>query len=105
MKERFTEGPWELGDENNQYCEVQIGETVCSLTRHDKMTGINVIDRDEMLANAHLIMTAPKMYDLLMKIKDELFYKLSFNETSGLGELAEGYGVEIYSLLKEARGE
>lgn len=104
MKEKFTKGPWELGDENNQYCEVQIGETVCSLSRHDKMTGINVINRDEMLANAHLIMTAPKMYELLMKIKDDLFYKLSF-EDQWLGALAEGYGVEIYSLLKEARGE
>jgi hypothetical protein len=68
MEIKHTPGPWTLGDENNYGCEVEIGETVCSMTRDTKMSERYVISRDEMLANAHLIMAAPDMLDVLKQI-------------------------------------
>ncbi|HSW65245.1 MAG TPA: hypothetical protein VLH56_18335 [Dissulfurispiraceae bacterium] len=55
--------------------------------------------------DARLIAAAPEMYALLNSIKDELLYKLSFDETSGIGSAVEGFGQAINDLLKKARGE
>lgn len=57
------------------------------------------------LPNALIQAAAPAMYAMLEAVKDELLYKLSFDETSGLGSLAEGFGQQINALLKKARGE
>lgn len=99
MSERFTKGEWIIGDENNQCCEVQIGETVCSISRYEKMSGVMVIDRDEMLANAHLIAAAPEMYHALDRISRRM-QAGTLDEWSwqALVDLAE-------RTLKEARGE
>lgn len=68
-KVSYTPGPWTLGDENNECCEVILGDKhnlVASLDRRDCNTGKIVIERDEMLANARLIAAAP---DLLKSLK------------------------------------
>lgn len=65
---KFTPGKWTLGNENNSCCDVVLGEEhnlVCCLDRQDANTSKVVIERDEMLANAHLIMAAPVMYRAL----------------------------------------
>jgi len=67
---KHTPGPWILGDENNQGCSVVIGAThnlLCGLDRQDANTGIVVIERDEMLANAHLIAAAPDLLEALQR--------------------------------------
>jgi hypothetical protein len=74
-----TPGPWNIGDENNQCCEVLLG-TLHNLTanvdRQDSNTGQIVITRDEMLANARLMAAAPDLLEackLLMEhIKEGL---------------------------------
>lgn len=91
MKEKWTQGPWEIGDENNQCCEVQIGATVCGLSRYEKMSGAMVISREEMLANAHLIITAPKLYATLKELCDLC-----------MGDCDD---CKVSTILKEARGE
>lgn len=61
MTAKHTPGPWSLGDEDNQCCSVVIGEAhnlLCSFDRQDANTGKTVIERDEMLANAHLVIEA-----------------------------------------------
>ena len=60
-----TPGPWELSDENNSHFEIQIGETICSLDRCSPHSDLKyVIERDEMIANGHLIMAAPDLLDV-----------------------------------------
>lgn len=65
-----TPGPWTLGNENNSNVEICIGETLCSLSRDDPFTGKMVMSREEMLANAHLIMAAPELLAIVEKIVD-----------------------------------
>jgi hypothetical protein len=68
-----TPGPWILGDENNQCCEVVLGcshNLVVSLDRQDINTGKVVIERDEMLANARLIAAAPDLLAALQELYD-----------------------------------
>ena len=106
MKTAWTPGPWfvEVGMDEDDDGVVYIchpetispDSTVCSFGRYS-----NAGDR----ANGHLIAAAPEMYALLESIKDELLYKLSFDETSGMGEIAEGFGQAIFSVLQKARGE
>ena len=78
-----TPGPWELGDENNQCCEVVLGTShnlTASLDRRDRNTGEVVITRDEMLANARLIAASP---DLLEALEQCLRYIESDEYTHG----------------------
>lgn len=58
---KHTPGPWTIGDENNQRCEVILGasDLIADLGREDRYTGKMVISRQEMLDNAHLIAAAP----------------------------------------------
>lgn len=58
---KHTPGPWMLGDENNESCEVEAGETTISLTRHARYREGMAIDREEMIANAYLIIAAPEL--------------------------------------------
>lgn len=72
-KTEHTPGPWAIGDENNECCEVVLGEKfnlVASLDRQDGNTGKFVIGRDEMLANARLIAAAPEMLAALKRLCD-----------------------------------
>jgi hypothetical protein len=68
METKFTSGPWTLGDENNQCCDINCGETVISLSRYPLNGDCFVIERDEMLANAKLIIAAPELYEALENI-------------------------------------
>lgn len=56
-----TPGPWKLGDENNACCDVDAGPVRITLDRMDPFTGKDVISREEMLANAHLVIAAPDL--------------------------------------------
>jgi hypothetical protein len=105
MSENWTKGPWWFEadtDEDNEGAFYVCHEgTSCPETTICAFEGYE--EHDE--ANAHLIAAAPEMYALLNSIKDELLYKLSFDETSGIGSIAEGFGQAINDLLKKARGE
>lgn len=70
MNTKHTPGPWTLGNENNHCCEVCIGEAIASLSRNSYYDSEYVIERDEMLANAHLIMSAPDLLEALQSILD-----------------------------------
>jgi hypothetical protein len=92
---KHTPGPWTLGDENNECCDVVLGtehNLTCNFNRQDNNTSQYVISRDEMLANAHLVMAAPVMLEALKSIRE--FYAVKgFAELSKLDEvikLAEG---------------
>ena len=63
MNTQHTPGPWSLGDENNYHAEVCIGETemVAGMCRESSYTGQMTMSREEMLANAHLIIAAPDL--------------------------------------------
>jgi hypothetical protein len=56
---KITKGEAILGDENNDFAEIQLecGATI-SFGRHDNMSGVPVMTRDEMLAELHLCMEA-----------------------------------------------
>lgn len=70
-----TPGPWKMGNENNQCCDVECGDgrTSISLSRFDslRMNEFN-ISRDEMLANAHLVVASPWMLQMLKRAREEL---------------------------------
>lgn len=65
-----TKQDWSLGNENNSSCDINIGDTICSLSRWGHMSDNFVIGRDEMLANAHLIIAAPKLLEASRQIMD-----------------------------------
>ena len=62
---KHTQGKWEYAGGDNASCEVNIGDTTASITRSDKNTGIYVIERGEMEANAKLIAAAPALLEAL----------------------------------------
>lgn len=61
----WTNGPWTLGNEDNSCCDVDTGKTTITLDRHDPNSGVPIIEREEMLANAHLVAAAPDLYEAL----------------------------------------
>ncbi len=72
---KHTPVPWVLGDENNQSCSVLLGaehNLVACLDRQCSITGQMVISRDEMLANAHLIIAAPYLLEALQSIIEDI---------------------------------
>jgi hypothetical protein len=73
MTARHTPGPWSIGDENNACCDVLLGtehNLTCSMDRRDNNTFAEVISREEMLANAHLIAAAPDLLEACQKLVD-----------------------------------
>lgn len=66
-----------LGDENNDFAEIQLecGATV-SFGRHDKMSGVPVMTREEMLAELHLCMEAHNVANETGMTPRELLEKL-----------------------------
>lgn len=89
-KSQHTPGPWTLGDENNYHAEVCIGATdmTAGMCRESRYTGEMVMSRDEMLANAHLIMAAPDLLSEYQTLLDRL-KKASDACISGQGQVAE----------------
>ena len=71
MKTPWTPGPWTLGDENNASAEVCMGDVAASFDRYSRdpgKCGQMVIEREEMLANAHLTIAAPDLAEALTKL-------------------------------------
>lgn len=65
---KHTPGPWEIGDENNQYIEIEIGDAVASLYRQDRFGLHMAFSRDEMRANGRLIKAAPELLEALRAV-------------------------------------
>lgn len=68
MKElKPTKGRAEIGDENNQGCEVSLTaskkDLTISLDRQCRFSGNFIISRNEMLSNAHVIMEAFNVFN------------------------------------------
>ena len=106
--ENWTKGEWEIGDCNNQCCEVSItnqrGEcsTIC-LDRLDRFTAGFIMERSEMLANAHLIAAAPELYKEL-KYAEEILREVA--KVSGLTHIdVESCTNMATKALAKARGE
>ena len=68
MKAKHTPGPWILGDENNQHAEILIGDLVANIDRQDRYGLHMACSREEMLANARLIIAAPDLLEALESI-------------------------------------
>lgn len=119
MSAKWTPGPWVVSDDKivlvgkvGKRQEEFVADVYPSnegyrgvVARLQSSNCIDGIDSDETKANTYLIAAAPEMYSMLEALKDEFLYKLSFDETSGIGALADGFGQEINDLLKKARGE
>jgi len=102
---KFTPGPWEIGDENNASCEVcpRDVDITISMSRYDRFSDKFLIERDEMLANAHLIAAAPDMYEAL----DTLVAVVGLTAFKHEGQrqvLQEAVDLSV-AALKKARGE
>lgn len=103
MSEKWTKGPWEIRKYKDPYGSRNLAVEI--LTDEIIIAKLGIEIDEECAANAHLIAAAPEMYALLERVKDELVYHLSFSENAKLAVKAESFGVEIFSLLKKARGE
>lgn len=104
---KHTRGPWTLGDENNESAEVCAGPLVISFDRHDRLTGKIVVDREEMLANAHLVMAAPDMLAILTErrewICDGCGYRVDVPQDKCDCEPC-AYEQRIWDVIDKARG-
>lgn len=76
---KHTNAPWYYVPQNNSNSEVNIGETVCSLTNQDRNTDKLVMSREEMEANAKLISAAPDMFKALCRCA-EVFVSMQWDE-------------------------
>ena len=104
MSTKYTPAPWTVGNENNQCCDVVLGvehNLTCSLDRQDANTGDFVIQRSEMLANAHLIAAAPELLESLQWYveNDDVILEMVGNEF-----YANGY-YKAKAVIAKALGE
>jgi len=93
-----TPGPWILGNEDEQCCDVECGggRTSISLNRFDSLMRDEFhISRAEMLANAHLVEASP---DLLAALKECLE-----SEERRRTSLKDGAPASAYSDARLAR--
>ena len=67
---KHTKGEWYYVDGNDSSCEVNVGETVVSICRWEKNSGIMSINREEMEANAKIISAAPDLLEALIEAKE-----------------------------------
>lgn len=95
MTRAHSPAPWTLGDENNACCSVSAGGTSISLNRMDELGHVdNVISREEMLANAHLVIASP---DLLALVEALTCYEL-------YRKLPEDFRARVTEALKKVEG-
>jgi len=88
----ITPGDAILGDENNDCAEIQLENgAVISFGRHDKMSGVPVMTRDEMLAEVHLGIDAHNTANACHLTPSELLAKLREAETVVRSLLDEAY--------------
>lgn len=86
-KPKFTPGPWVTSDRTDHdeiYAAAYPGRPICHSTSYWQGPGPRA---EERLANAHLIAAAPRLYDVLSRVRDGIAYN------------------EIDAALAEARGE
>ena len=97
MKEKFTKGPWFIHPDGPKHTVNQQGTN-----RHIAMASCYKTvesDDNENIANAHLIKTAPKMYDTLGVISRRI-------QNGSLDEWSLAAIVDLAERTrKEARGE
>jgi len=95
MNTKHTPGPWTIGDENNQHVEICIGDAVANLERQDRYGLHMVFSREEMRANARLIVAAPELLEALCDMvsdRNELsdgtlcFAKAAIDKATGEGK-------------------
>lgn len=94
METKFTKGEWVYVGGDNGSCEINIGETTTSVCRWDKNTGVNVISREEMEANAKLIAAAPELLEALIE------YKRMYEEIQPAGGWQGVYEIGNYAIKK-----
>lgn len=99
--EKFTPGPWDVdkGCEQNQIHDINCNFIACTYSGH--------FTAEQNTINAHLIATAPEMYEKLKGIQEWLEWLL---ESSIEEDVTRGVDFreainEIDQLLKKARGE
>lgn len=102
METKFTKGPWSISDEG---CCLLIsggnGDDIATCSGLDPdNTGFNCCS--ESAANANLIKAAPKMYEMLEKIK--LCIEWGYSDSELANELSK-LNIELIATLAEARGE
>ena len=62
---KYTKLEWQYQGGHNASVEVNVGETTINIGRDEKNTGVYVISREEMEANAKLIAAAPDLLEAL----------------------------------------
>ena len=68
MKSNHTPAPWSIGDENNLYIEICIGDAVANLGRQDRYGLHMAFSLEQMRANARLIAAAPELLEVLSEM-------------------------------------
>lgn len=103
-KVKFTKGAWEIKvvEDDKEYIRIRgtslgrrykICNVIDTKNHHNKVANWCKWEREEAMANAHLIKAAPKIYKLLEEIAVSM-------------ECSHGVDTEeIFRLLEEARGE
>ena len=106
--EKFTDGPWVAYDVDEPYQDY----THIILSDTKGAVGYSPKESESFLgytrfkeADAKLMATSPKMYNLLKKIKNDVLYKLSLVGPSEIDLIVMEIENEISATLKEARGE
>ena len=89
---KFTKGEWIVDYDNDSSCEWYY----TGPAKVEYSYNVSAIEHLEAKANAHLIASAPEMYEMLSKIHDYL-------EVSG--PTGFNLSLDINDLLKKARGE
>ncbi len=72
MKAKFTQSKWEYGTGDDSSIDIDINGTCCSICRHKMNTGSEAFSRDEMIANANLILQAPEMFRAMEELCDRV---------------------------------
>jgi hypothetical protein len=96
---KFTNGKWEVveaSEHHGFYVEDSNGYTVADLYFMSKLSGARVDHGDNAKANAHLIASAPEMYEMLRALSE------MSSEDAKL--YLEGSS-DVIDLLAKARGE
>ena len=97
IETKWTEGPWEING-----IAIEAGfEVIAYLREPAHFQGdIRPGHKDEA-ANAHLIKTAPKLYEALVKLVDRV-EQMQYDHNTRDGDMVLD---DVRSILAEARGE
>ena len=87
LAEKATPGPWEIGNENNQCCDVSLPKDLTiSLDRQGRFASAFVIERSEMLGNAHFIAASRTLLPASLQIiRDDIKAWLELRDSLQVG--------------------